>query len=171
VTKDLLSETGIGAGAFGYYRAGEKRFRFAALLRSDAEQAKDVLVTLAKVPGAAKEKSAGEGGVRFMHKGEGAPTEWVFARAGKLVLGIGDEARVLRSGMSAEEHAKVTLARDEKIERLKKALAEQRSRASREALHATRPREARARGAARPARRGARPDRARGRYCVRLMTW
>ncbi|MEO7327648.1 MAG: DUF6599 family protein [Minicystis sp.] len=122
-TKDLLSETGVGGGAFGYYQAGEKRFRIAALARADADQAKDVLATLAKLPGASKEKSAGEGGARFMHKGEGAAVEWVFARAGKLVLGIGDEARVLRSGMTAEEHAKVTLGRDEKIERLKKALA------------------------------------------------
>ncbi len=122
-TKDLLSETGVGAGAFGYYRVAEKRFRVAALSRADDDQAKDVLATLAKLPGSSKEKSAGEGFVRFMHKGDGAPTEWVFARAGKLVLGVGDEARVLRSGMSAEEHAKVTLGRDEKIERLKKALA------------------------------------------------
>ncbi|MFO0758815.1 MAG: DUF6599 family protein [Byssovorax sp.] len=122
VTKDLLSETGIGPGAFGYYRAGDKRFRFAALLRADDDQAKDVLASLAKVSGAAKEKAAGEGGVRLMHKGEGAPVEWVFARAGKLVLGVGDEPRALRSGMSADEHAKVSLSRDEKIERLKKAL-------------------------------------------------
>lgn len=122
ITKDLLSDTGIGAGAFGYYKVGDKRFRVAALSRADADQAKDVLTTLAKLPGAAKDKSAGEGGVRFMHKGEGAAVEWVFARAGKLVLGVGDESRVLRSGMTAEEHGKVTLGRDEKIERLKKAL-------------------------------------------------
>lgn len=123
ITKDLLSDTGIGAGAFGYYKAGDKRWRVAALARGDADQGKDVLATLAKLPGASKEKSAGEGGVRFMHKGEGVPVEWVFARAGKLVLGIGDESRVLRSGMTADEHAKVTLGREEKIERLKKALS------------------------------------------------
>jgi len=123
MNKDLLGDTGIGAGAFGYYRAGEKRWRFASLVRSDVDQAKDVLATLAKAAGATREKAAGEGGVRLMNKAEGTPVEWVFARAGSLVLGIGDEPRSLRSGMSAEEHGKVTLGRDEKIERLKAALA------------------------------------------------
>jgi hypothetical protein len=123
VTKDLLGDAGIGAGAFGYYKAGEKRYRLASLIRADAEQAKDVIDTLGKLSGATKEKGVGEGAVRFMHKEAGGPqVEWVFARAGKSVFGIGDEARVLRAGMTADDHAKVSLTREEKIERLKKAL-------------------------------------------------
>jgi hypothetical protein len=123
VTKDLLGVGGVGAGAFGYYRAGAKRFRFASLVRADADQSKDVLSTLAKLPGASKEKYIGEGAVRLMHgDGEGAPVEWIFARSGKSVLGIGDEPRVLRAGMSADEHARLTLTKDEKVDRLKKAL-------------------------------------------------
>ena len=123
VTRDLLGVDGIGAGAFGYYRAGGKRYRLASLLRADADQAKDVITTLGKLPGAAREKNLAEGAVRVMRKeGEGAPVEWVFARAGKTVLGIGDEARVLRAGMTADEHATVSLTKDEKIERLKKLL-------------------------------------------------
>jgi hypothetical protein len=126
VTKDLLGIDGIGAGAFGYHKASDKRYRSAALVRADGEQTKDVMSTLAKLPGASKEKGIGEGAVRFMQKDAGgAPVEWVFARAGKNVLGIGDEARVLRTGMTADEHARMTLTRDEKIERLKKALAGQ----------------------------------------------
>jgi hypothetical protein len=124
VTKDLLGVEGAGAGAFGYYSAGGKRWRLASLLRADADQAKDVLTTLTKLPGAAREKNLAEGAVRVMRKdGEGAAVEWVFARAGKAVMGIGDEPRALRAGMTAEEHAKVSLARDEKIDRLKKLLA------------------------------------------------
>jgi hypothetical protein len=124
ITKDLLGVDGIGAGAFGYYKAGSKRYRFAALVRADSEQTKDVITTLSKLPGASKEKGIAEGAVRLMHKeAEGAPVEWVFARAGKIVLGVGDEGRVLRTGMTADEHAKVTLTKDEKIDRLKKALA------------------------------------------------
>jgi len=123
VTKDLLGVDGVGAGAFGYYRQGEKRFRVASLLRADAEQAKDVLSTLGKLAGASKEKGVGEGAVRLMRKeGEGAAAEWIFARAKNAVVGVGDEARVLRAGMTADEHGKVTLTKDEKIERLKKAL-------------------------------------------------
>jgi len=122
LTKDLLSNTGSGAGAFGYYRAGDKRYRIAVIARGDADQAKDVLSTLTKVRGAAKEKGIADGAVRFMHKeGEAPPAEWVFARSGKLVLGVGDEPRTLKTTMSADEHAKVTLTKDEKIDRLKKS--------------------------------------------------
>ena len=122
VTTDLLSETACGAGAFGYYRAGDKRYRVAVIARGDADQAKDVLSTLAKVRGSAKEKGIADGAVRFMHKeGDAPPAEWVFARSGKLILGVGDEPRVLRATMSADDHAKVTLSKEEKIERLKKS--------------------------------------------------
>jgi hypothetical protein len=122
ITKDLLAETGSGAGAFGYYRAGDKRYRVAVIARGDADQAKDVLSTLGKVRGAAKEKNIADGAVRFMHKdGEAPPAEWVFARSGKLILGVGDEPRALKATMSADEHAKVTLSKEEKIERLKKS--------------------------------------------------
>ncbi len=113
----------MGAGAFGYYKSGAKRWRVASLVRADADQAKDVLATLAKLPGATREKYVGDGAVRVMLKdGESAPVEWIFARAGKQVLGVGDEPRVLRAGQTADEHAKVTLTKDEKIDRLKKIL-------------------------------------------------
>jgi hypothetical protein len=124
VTKDLLGDAGVGAGAFGYYRAGDKRFRVASLARADGDQARDVLSTLAKLPGATREKGVGEGAVRLMRKeGTAAPVEWFFAQRGKSVLGVGDEVRVLRAGMTADEHARVSLTKEEKIERLKKLLA------------------------------------------------
>lgn len=124
MTKDLLGVEGTGAGVFGYYRAGAKRWRVASMLRADEDQAKDVLTTLAKLPGAAKEKTAGETFVRAMRKeGESPAAEWIFARAGKRVLGVGDEVRVLRSGMTAEQHAAVSLTKEDKLDRLKKLLA------------------------------------------------
>jgi hypothetical protein len=124
VAKDALDVDGAGAGAFGYYREGEKRYRALVLVRGDADQAKDVFTSFAKLPGASKEKGIGEGAVRLMHKeGESAPTEWIFTRVDRTVYGIGDESRVLRNGMTAEEHAKVTLGKDEKAEKLKKLLA------------------------------------------------
>jgi hypothetical protein len=122
-TRDLLGVDGAGPGAFGYYQAGAKRWRVASVVRADADQAKDVLSTLAKVSGAAKEKGVGEGAVRLMQKdGEGAPVEWVFARVGKAVLGVGDEPRVLKHGQTADEHTRLTLSKDEKVDRLKKIL-------------------------------------------------
>jgi hypothetical protein len=127
ITKEVLGIDGVGAGAFGYYREGDKRYRMASIVRGDVDQAKDVMATLAKQSGATKEKGIGEGAVRFMHKegkdGDGHAVEWLFARSGKVVLGIGDEKHVLRSGMTADEVAKVSLTRDEKTDRLKKALA------------------------------------------------
>ncbi|WP_437299077.1 DUF6599 family protein [Sorangium sp. So ce426] len=123
-TKDVLGVDGAGPGAFGYYKEVDKRYRVVAIVRDDVDQAKDVLSTLAKLPGAAREKGIGDGSVRLMNKdGEGSATEWVFARADKTVYGIGDEARVLRNGMTADEHAKLTLTKEEKTARLKKLVS------------------------------------------------
>jgi hypothetical protein len=123
VTKDVLGVDGVGPGAIGYYRAGATRWRVASIQRSDADQAKDVLGTLAKQKGATREKGLGDGVVRVMRReSEGLAAEWLFARSGKTVFGVGDEPRVLRSSQTAEDHAKVTLTKDEKLERLKKIL-------------------------------------------------
>jgi hypothetical protein len=119
-TKDLLDVAGVGGGAFGYYRDGDKRYRFAVMTRADEEQAKDVLATLGKEQGATKEKGIGDGGVRLVRKeGDGPAVEWLFARTGSKLVGIGDEVRALRSGMTADEVAKVSLTKDEKAARLK----------------------------------------------------
>jgi hypothetical protein len=124
VTKDALGVDGAGPGAFGYYREGGKRWRVLSVARADADQAKDVLATFAKLSGASKEKAAGLEAVRFVRKDvDGVPVEWVAARAGKGVLAIGDEPRATRAGASADERAKVALTKDEKLERLKKAVA------------------------------------------------
>jgi hypothetical protein len=124
VTKDLLDIDGVGEGAFGYYRAGPKRYRLASLARADVDQAKDVLATFARQPGATKEKGIAEGAVRLVQKDGGGPAvEWIFARWGKRVLGIADEPRVIRPTMTPEDQAKVSLPRDEKVSLLKKTLA------------------------------------------------
>jgi hypothetical protein len=123
VTKDLLGVEGVGSGLFGYYKSGEKRYRVAVLVRADADQAKDAIGTFMKLAGAAKEKHLGDGAVRFMRKeGDGAAVEWVFAHKGAALVGVGDELRVLKPGTTAEQAAKVSLTKDEKIDRLKKAL-------------------------------------------------
>lgn len=123
-TKDVFDIAGVGPGAFGYYRDGDKRYRFAVMIRADEEQAKDVLATLAKQQGATKEKGIGDGAVRLMRSEEGPAVEWLFARTGAKLVGIGDEVRALRSGMTADEVAKVSLGKDDKTTRLKEALAQ-----------------------------------------------
>lgn len=125
VTKDVFDIAGAGPGAYGYYRDGDKRYRYVIMARADEEQAKDTLATLGKQSGATKEKGLGDGGVHFMSKeGEGPTTEWFVARTGSRLIGIGDEVRVLRSGMTADEAGKVSLSKDDKIARLKATLAQ-----------------------------------------------
>lgn len=116
-----LGEAGTGAAAFGYYREGDRRYRVMAIVKDDAEQAKDVLKTLAKKKGATEEKAVGEAGVRAMvQESDGAPkAEWIVARKGKLVLGVGDETFSLVAGASAAEHEKVSLSKDDKLKKLR----------------------------------------------------
>jgi len=123
VTDKLLGMEGTGAGAFGYYRDGDKRWRVLSIVKDDEAQAKDVLKTIGKAKGAAQEKGIGDGATRIMvQRSGGAQTEWIVARKGARLLGVGDEERVLQDGMSAAEHRGKTLSQDEKRELLKAML-------------------------------------------------
>ena len=53
---------------------------------------------------------------------DGPRTEWIVARAGKLVVGVGDEEFAMKPEMSASERESVALARDEKVARLRALL-------------------------------------------------
>jgi hypothetical protein len=125
VLEDVLGIEGLGGGAFGYYRDGEQRFRMVSVLFGDEDQAKDAMKSVAKSEGATPEDDLGDAALRFMiAEGELPPAEWIVARKGPRLLGIGDEQRVLRAGMTNEEHKKLTLTREEKTARLKAALTE-----------------------------------------------
>jgi hypothetical protein len=120
---DVFGVPGSGPGAVGYYRAGAKRWRVIVALRADADQAKDALRTLARQPGAVGEKGIGDGAWRVPVGERGAPiTEWLVARAGAKLAGVGDEPRVLVGGMSPEERAEKALDLADKRERLRKLL-------------------------------------------------
>ncbi len=118
VTDELLGVKGTGAGAFGYYRDGEKRWRTVAIVKTDAATAKDVMKSFGGLEGAAKEKGIGEEAVRVIVSYKGPEAEWLLARQGETIVGIGDESRVLRDGMSPDEHRKKTLSQEDKRERL-----------------------------------------------------
>jgi hypothetical protein len=124
ITKKMLRVEGTGAGAYGYYADGDKRWRVLSIVKPDVDQAKDVLRTFGKVKGAAVEKDVGDHATRFMSDAGGPQTEWIVAQKGARVLGVGDESRVLRDGMSPGEHGKLTLSQDAKRELLKKLLQE-----------------------------------------------
>ncbi len=122
-TKDMFGIAGAGPGAIGYYREADKRYRVVALLRPDADQAKDLLATFARQPGASREK-AHDGMVRLVIQPTGdLPAEWVLGRTRGVVLGIGDEVRVLRGTMASAERSALLLSTSEKMQKLKGMLA------------------------------------------------
>lgn len=120
-TKDAFGIAGAGPSAVGYHRDGDKRYRTVVLLRPDADQAKDLLATFEKQPGATRTKH--EGVVRLVIQPAGElPAEWVLARARGVVLGVGDEIRVLSGTMTSADRARVLLSLPEKKAKLKAML-------------------------------------------------
>jgi len=124
LTDEVLGVEGTGSGAFGYYREGEQRWRTVALVKSDPAAAKDVMKSFSGLEGAAEEKGLGEDAVRVIVSYKGPEAEWLLARKGAAIIGIGDESRVLRDGMSPEEHRKKTLSQKDKRKRLAGLLQE-----------------------------------------------
>lgn len=120
--KDVMGIDGAGPGAAGFYKDGEKRYRILSIVRDDVDQAKDVLKTFAKVKGAAEEKGVGEHAHHLTVTKEGAKIEWIVARAGKAVMGIGDEEYIVKQGMSPADREKVSLTREDKAAKLRALL-------------------------------------------------
>ncbi|MCS6898368.1 MAG: DUF6599 family protein [Myxococcales bacterium] len=115
-----LGVEGTDHSAQGFYRDGERRYRALVLLKDDPEQAKDVLKSFGKLKGAQEEKNLGEAAVRVMlqEQNDDPKAEWIVARKGRLVVGVGDDNFALKGG----DAAKVSLSKDEKIKRLKTIL-------------------------------------------------
>ncbi len=111
-------------GAFGYYADGTRRWRHAVLVRGDEAQAKEALASLGEIPGARKERGIADGAVSFhVEESAGLGADWIVARKGKTLIGIGDEVRALVAGEAPPARAAKTLDRDAKIDRLKKLVA------------------------------------------------
>jgi hypothetical protein len=119
--QDVLDVAGLGRGAVGYYKDGEKRFRVFVLVRSDEDAAKDVLSTLKKLDGAKVLKDAPVPALSVpRQRTDTSPrVQWVIARHGSRVFGIGDEELVLGADQPPDKRAKVELTEDEKLARLK----------------------------------------------------
>ena len=116
--RDVLGVDGAGPGAIGFYKDGDKRYRVLSIVRDDVDQAKDVIKTFGSIRGATEEKKIADSAWHVMlTAGDGAKLEWVIARSGKTLTGIGDEEYVTRPTMTASEHDKLCLRHDEKIAR------------------------------------------------------
>ena len=124
---DALEVSGVGPGAIGFYKSGDKRWRVLSILRSDEDAAKDVMKTLKKTDGAKALKGQTFDALVLERREDDASPKlmWVVGRRGERVFAIGDEEHVLSSEQTAAAAAKVSLSEAEKLERLK-ALVEAR---------------------------------------------
>lgn len=119
--RDVLGITGLGAGAVGYYKEGELRYRMATLARGDEDAAKDVIGTLKKLPGSKTQKDLGFDAVAFStRESEGAPqAEWLAGRSGGNVFIVGDEPLKLEPGSEGKSRLPV----DKRLALLKAAMS------------------------------------------------
>jgi hypothetical protein len=122
--KDVMGVANAGAGAVGYYQRGTRRYRLVAAQRDDAEQAKDAFRTLKARAGAMPVANLADDASFFVVPGPaGTPaTEWVLARKGNLVVGIGDESFALKGDLPLDKQPEVRLSKDEKIAKLRSLL-------------------------------------------------
>lgn len=117
--EDVLDIGGLGPGAVGYYKNGDKRWRVLAIVRPDEAAAGDVMRTLKKAQGAEPVKSGPVAEAsRFSVKDQetGPKTDWVVSRFGSRILGVGDET------FGRADGAPASTTDAEKLDRLKTAL-------------------------------------------------
>lgn len=117
--RDLLGISGLGKGALGFYKQGDRRFRVFVAPRPDEDSAKDLIKTVKKVEGAKGQKDSPIDAVLLgLRDGEGGrKADWVIGRSGSLVAGVGDEAFALAPG--ADGSKPHLLSEAEKFEKLK----------------------------------------------------
>ena len=122
--KDILGWNGVGPGALGFYKDGDRRWRTLAIFKDDADQAKDAFKTIKSKPGSLPVAAMGDEAAHVVVGGQGgAPkVEFLVARKGNAIWGIGDEEYALRGG-GAEKEQKARLSKDEAIAKLKPLLA------------------------------------------------
>lgn len=122
--KDVLGVEKLGPGAVGYYKEGEKRYRFVTLAREDADGAKDAMKVIRKLSGASAVQQLGDEAAHVVvQDGPDRPkVEYVAARKGSSVFAVGDEEFVLDAGEPLEKQGDRRLSKDEKIAQLRAVL-------------------------------------------------
>jgi hypothetical protein len=118
--KDALGLTGIGPIAIGYYQDGEKRWRDISIVRSSVDDAREAFRAFKLRPGALPMRNLGDEAVLLIiqEAPDRAKAEYVVARRGASLFGIGDEELVLDPSMSSDRLAPLKLTKDEKVAKL-----------------------------------------------------
>jgi hypothetical protein len=90
---EAFGVAGIGPSALGYYQEGSKRWRVAAVVRPDAESAKDVMSTLEQQADARRIDNAPLEALKLSERGAGSEPalSWVIGRRAEVVVGVADE--------------------------------------------------------------------------------
>lgn len=122
--KDVLGWNGVGPGAIGFYKEGDRRWRTLAIFKDDAEQAKDAFKTIKSKPGSLPVAGIGDEAAHVVvpAQGGGPKVELLVARKGNALWGIGDEEYALRGAGGGEKEQKARLTKDEAIAKLKPLL-------------------------------------------------
>jgi hypothetical protein len=120
--KDALGLSGIGPVAVGYYKDGDKRWREVAIVRADAEGAKEAFRAFKLVKGSLPLRGMGDEAVHVViQEAPDRPrAEYVVARKGPMVAAVGDEELVLEAEKAPPGAApsSTRLTKDEKIAKL-----------------------------------------------------
>ncbi len=99
--------------AVGFYKDGGRRYRMVSVVREDAAAAKDTMKALRARPGWLPVAGLGEEAIATTMPGP-TKSEYVFARQGAEVRGVGDEEIAGAAGQGAR------LTKDEKVALLRK---------------------------------------------------
>jgi hypothetical protein len=95
--KDALGLSGIGPVAVGYYKDGDKRWREVAVVRADADGAKEAYRAFKLEKGSLPVRGLGDEAVQVVlqEAADRAKAEYIVARKGPMVAAVGDEELVL----------------------------------------------------------------------------
>jgi hypothetical protein len=115
----------VGPMAIGHYRDGTARWVSASLARKDEAQAKDIFKTLSHRSGAQRLDGVGDEACTLTVApavDTDAATQWVYARKGARVYGVGDDAFALRSEEATAKRDALRITRENAIDKLKTLL-------------------------------------------------
>ena len=119
--KDVLGWNGVGPGALGFYKDGDRRWRTLAIFKDDADQAKDTFKTIKSKPGTLPVAAIGDDAAHVVvaPPGGGPKIELLVVRKGNAIWGIADEEYALRG----PDKEKARLTKEEAVAKIKPLLA------------------------------------------------
>jgi hypothetical protein len=127
--KDVAGWKGIGPGAFGFYKEGDRRYRLLSIVKDDADQAKDVFKQIKAKPGTLPVAAMGDEAAHVIipsvgddKTGKAPKVEALVVRKGNIVWGVADEEFALRGAANDADRDKARLTKEEAIAKMKPLL-------------------------------------------------